>query len=231
MAVFSHRFGDAFQDVSAGGDDDPPAEGDEACAPLPENSVTAGQGEVERLDFPEQTACYVNTRDSPAKLIRKAGGIGGDSGVVGGAEIDVEADTDYGVGPFFFKEVGFDEYAADLTAVDKNVVGPFYTGFKAGYFFYTAGDGEGGEHDEGRERGSGGAEDKGEGEAAGGREPGPFEATPAGGLLSGDDGSAFRGAGAGFPAGEVHGGSHAGVVNNVPPDEAGAQVFGDKLCR
>lgn len=159
MAVFSHRFGGAFQDVTAGGDGDPPAEGDEASAPLPENSVTAGQGEVERLDFPEQTACYVNTGDFPAELTGEAGGIGGDSGIGGGTEIDVEADTDYGVSPFFGTEVSFDEDTAYFTAVDEDVVGPFYTGLEAGYFFHAVSDGEGGEHDEGRERGFGGAED------------------------------------------------------------------------
>lgn len=128
MAVFSHRFGGAFQDVTAGGDGDPPAEGDEASTPLPENGVTAGQGEVERLDFPEQTACYVNTRDFPAEFTGEAGGIDRYSGIGGGTEIDVEADTDYGVSPFFFTEVSFDEDTAYFTAVDENVVGPFYSG-------------------------------------------------------------------------------------------------------
>ncbi len=198
---------------------------------MPENGVTAGQGEVESLDFFEQTACYVESGNFPAEFSGEAGGTGGDSGVVGGAEIGVEADTDYGVSPFFRTEVGFDENAADFTVVDEDVVGPLYTGFKAGYFFYATGDGEGGEHDEGREGGLGGGEDKGEGEAAGRREPGPFEAAPAGGLLAGDDGGAFKGAGAGFPAGEVHSGGHTGVINNVTPDEAGAQFFSYQFRR
>ena len=105
--------------------------------------MTRAYQSVEVLEYGDKR---VGAVELVAGLGAEACGGVGYFGMLGYVEVHVESDADEGVGEFVALELGFDEDAGQLSAVDSDVVGPLDGGRELGELGGGVVDGQGGGH-------------------------------------------------------------------------------------